>query len=182
MSFEVYKIICDETSSDPKLCYYGATEMGLAHRFNQHQTAAKQYERYKALGQKRNMQAYSFRSREILAKTNPRIESIRKGLTKQEAFIYESFLIEQHPCCNAAVSRMYGGSRVQQYQRDKKYRPELYQKRLDKFTEYRKKNHDLIREKLSRKIECEHGCGSTFQYRNKGQHMKSCKALKNKEQ
>ena len=179
-SYQVYKIICDETATNHELCYYGVTNNGLEVRFQQHLTASKQYERYKSLGDNRNMLSYSFRSREIFAKTNPRIELVRGWLSKEEAYKLESVLIEQMPCCNKALSRNIAGSAKNQYHRDKVTRPEKHAKRMRLTKEYRQNNRELIRQKLSRKIECEHGCGSTFQYRNKSQHMKSCVVLRAK--
>lgn len=125
------------------------------------------------------MDSYSFSSRFVLNKTNPRVELVRDGLSKEDALRLESLLIEQAPCCNKILSRTDG--KVDQYHRDKITRPHKHEVRLKKFAAYRQKNHSVINAKLSRKIACEHGCGSIFQYRNKGQHRKSCKVLNNKQ-
>lgn len=175
--YSVYQIICDETKFKPYLTYYGSTKCSLEERFKRHVDAKRMYEKYKMEGHP-NWKSYSFSSRQILEMSNPRIVRIDDMLTKEEALHMESELIENNPCVNEILSKFIADTRVGQYHRDKVTRPELHQKRLESFKEYRTKNKSVINAKLSRKIECPLGCGSTFQYRNLSQHKKSCKKFK----
>jgi len=155
----IYKIIC---YSDPNFTYIGSTEKSLERRWQWHQSYYKHW-----CKDDTDITALSYKHFDKYGIDKFKIVLIKQYQIVDEVHLkaYEQLWINKFKCCNESMPFRIDYLYYKQYYIDNR------QKKLDYQNKYSIDNKVKIKERMSKKVNCD--CGITVTYSNLKRHKQS---------